>query len=108
MMAYNLSPKAVRYVYILVIFHSVLTIFMGWPSGPFPSALRAAGDGKWAMCVSVCALLVGRLFFSYLFAVWMDFQIVGMWMAMATHWTMNAAGAYIHYRNGKWKNYRVV
>lgn len=108
MMAYRLSEEAVRYVYILVTFHSLLTIIMGWPSGPFPAALRAAGDVRWAMYVSIFGLLVGRLFFSYVFAIWMDFQIVGMWMAMATHWSINAAGAYIHYKNGKWKNFRVV
>lgn len=108
MKAYRLSDEAVHYVYILVIFHALLTIVMGWPSGPFPAALRAAGDVRWPMYMSVLSLTVGRLFFSYVFALWMDFQIVGMWMAMATHWSMNALGAYIHYRNGKWKNYRVV
>lgn len=108
MKVYNLSDEAVRYVYILVIFHGILTIIMGWPSGPFPAALRAAGDVRWPMYVSLLSLTVGRLFFSYVFALWMNFEIIGMWMAMATHWSMNAVGAYIHYRSGKWKNYRIV
>ncbi len=108
MKAYRLSDEAVRYVYILVFFHALLTIVMGWPSGPFPAALRAAGDVRFPMYVSIVGLTFGRVFFSYVFAVWMGFEIVGMWMAMATHWSINALGAYIHYRNGKWKTFRVV
>ena len=108
MRLYRLSDEATRYVYILVTFHALLTIVMGWPSGPFPSAIRAAGDVRWPMCVSIVSLTFGRVFFSYVFGVWMGFEIVGMWMAMATHWTINALGAYVHYRNGKWKTFRVV
>ena len=105
---YKLSPEAKHYVLILVTFHALLTIVLAWPSGPFPTALRAAGDVRWQMGTAIVGLLVGRLFFSWLFAVQMNFQIVGMWMAMATHWSINAAGAYIHYHTGKWKNYRIV
>ncbi len=108
MKAYRLSDEAARYVYILVFFHALLTIVMGWPSGPFPAALRAAGDVRFSMYVSIVALVFGRVFFSYVFAVWMGFEIVGMWMAMATHWSINALGAYLHYRNGKWKTFRVI
>ena len=108
MKAYRLSDEATRYVYILVFFHALLTIVMGWPSGPFPAALRAAGDVRFSMYVSIVALVFGRVFFSYVFAVWMGFEIVGMWMAMATHWSINALGAYLHYRNGKWKTFRVI
>ncbi len=105
---YQLSEETKHIVFILVAFHSFLTIIMGMPSGPFPTALRAAGDVKYFMYVAIVALGIGRVFFSWLFAIVLNFQIYGMWMAMATHWTMNFLGAWFRYKSGKWKEHRVV
>lgn len=105
---YHLSPETNYYIHILVVIHAVLTIVMGTPSGPFPSALRAAGDVRYSLYVALISLAIGRVFFSYVFALWMHYEIIGMWMAMGTHWTMVFLGAYIRYRSGKWKNYRLT
>ena len=105
---YQLSPETIHYVYILVLFHGFLTVILGWPSGPFPTALRAAGDVRYSMYVAIIGLAFGRVFFSWLFAVKMNMQIYGMWLAMATHWGINAFGAYLRYRSGKWKEHRVI
>lgn len=105
---YNLSPETLHYVRRLVLFHGFLTIILGWCSGPFPTALRAAGDVRYSLYVAIVGLSFGRVFFSWLFAVKMGFQIYGMWMAMATHWSVNTIGPYLRYRSGKWKEHRVV
>ena len=105
---YRLSPETNHYIHILVVIHAVLTIVMGTPSGPFPSALRAAGDVRYSLYVALISLTVGRVFFSYVFALWMHYEIIGMWMAMGTHWTMVFLGAYFRYRSGRWKNFRLT
>lgn len=105
---YALSPEARRYVTILVTIHTIWTILLGTTSGPLPSAIRAAGDIRFTLIMSVCSLLIGRLFFSFVFALWLDFGIVGMWLAMGTHWSLNSFPALWRFQNGKWKNRKLV
>ena len=105
---YALSDEARWYAGVLVAIHTTFTIFLGTSSGPLPSALRAAGDAKFTMKVAVLGLVVGRLFCSILFSVWLDLGIIGMWLAMATHWSFNSVFGYIRFRNGKWKHKRIV
>lgn len=105
---YALSPEARHYVMILVTIHTIWTILLGTTSGPLPSALRAAGDIRFTLTMSVCSLLIGRLFFSFVFALWLDFGIVGMWLAMGTHWAMNSFPALWRFKSGRWKNRKLV
>lgn len=105
---YALSPEARRYVTILVTIHTIWTILLGTTSGPLPSAIRAAGDIRFTLMMSVCSLLIGRLFFSFVFALWLDFGIVGMWLAMGTHWSLNSFPAIWRFQSGKWKNRKLV
>ncbi len=105
---YALSDEARKYAAILVCIHTFWTIVLGSSSGPLPSAIRAAGDAKFTMTVSVVSLLFGRLFFSIVFSVWMDLGIIGMWLAMGTHWVINSICGYWRFRTGRWKNRRLV
>ena len=105
---YALSPEARHYVTVLVTIHTIWTILLGTTSGPLPSAIRAAGDIRFTLLMSVCSLLIGRLFFSFVFALWLDFGIVGMWLAMGTHWSMNSFPALWRFRSGKWRNRKLV
>ena len=105
---YALSPEARHYVIILVTIHTIWTILLGTSSGPLPSAIRAAGDIRFTLIMSVCSLLIGRLFFSFVFALWLDFGIIGMWLAMGTHWSMNSFPALWRFKSGKWKNRKLI
>lgn len=105
---YNLSEEAKHYTMILVIIHTIWTILIGTSSGPLPSAIRAAGDARYVMITSICSVLFGRLLFSIIFSVWLDFGIIGMWLAMAPHWTINSVSAYIRFRSQKWREKSIV
>lgn len=105
---YALSDEARWYAGVLVAIHTAWTILLGTSSGPLPSALRAAGDAKFTMIVAVAGLLIGRLFGSILFAVYFDMGIIGLWVAMGTHWVFNSAFGYMRFMNGKWKTKRIV
>lgn len=105
---YSLSDEARWYAGVLVAIHTLWTLLLGTSSGPLMSALRAAGDAQFTMRVAVTGLVAGRLFCSFLFAVWLDWGIIGMWIAMAPHWSVNSVCGYIRFRSGKWKNKRLV
>lgn len=105
---YALSEEGRWYAGVLVAIHTMWTIFLGTSSGPLPSALRAAGDAKFTMTVAVVGLVIGRLFCSILFSVWLGWGIIGMWIAMGTHWSFNSVFGYLRFRSGKWKHKRIV
>lgn len=105
---YELSDEARWYAGVLVKLHLLFTLLIGTASGGLPNALRAAGDVRFTMTVACLGLLIGRLFFSYIFAIVLDLQIIGMWLAMPTHWGFNAIGSYIRFRSGKWTQKKVI
>lgn len=105
---YALSDEAKRYAYILVVIHTFWTIILGTSSGPLPSAIRAAGDVRFTMMMAITSLLIGRLFFSFVFSLWMGFGIIGMWLAMGTHWSINSFLSMWRFKTGKWKNRKLV
>ena len=105
---YALSEEAGWYAGVLVAIHTLWTVLLGTSSGPLVSALRAAGDTKFTMTLAVLGLVIGRLFGSFVFAVWLDLGIIGMWIAMATHWSFNSFGGYWRFKAGKWKYKSVV
>ena len=105
---YELSEEARWYAQTLVLIHSFWSIVLGTSCGPLPTMLRAAGDVKFTMTVACFALVFGRLAFSYLFAMVFELGIIGMWLAMPVHWSINSIGSYLRFRSGKWKTKRVV
>lgn len=105
---YDISYEAAKYAYILVCIHTGWTVLLGTTSGPLPTALRAAGDIRFTMIMAIVSVTVGRLFFSYVFALWLDFEIIGMWLAMGTHWSINSGLSWWRFKSGKWKNRKLV
>lgn len=105
---YDISYEAAKYAYILVCIHTGWTVLLGTTSGPLPTALRAAGDIRFTMIMAIVSVTVGRLFFSYVFALWLDFEIIGMWLAMGTHWAINSGLSWWRFKSGRWKNRKLV
>jgi Na+-driven multidrug efflux pump len=105
---YQLSDEASRIAFFLVLIHNVF-IFTVYPlSGPLSSAMRAAGDVKYTMLVSIFATVVCRVVLSLVFGVWLNMGIIGIWLAMGLDWTIRAVLFVLRYRSGKWKEYRVI
>jgi Na+-driven multidrug efflux pump len=83
---YHLSPQSSEYLTdILLIMMIALPLF--W-SGSFVTfnGLRAAGDGKFIIVVSIFTMCILRVGCGYLFAVYFGWGIRGLWSAMALDW----------------------
>lgn len=101
---YNLSDEAFRYALILIIIHNGFAILL-WPmSFTLPNALRAANDVKMTMFISVFSMCVFRLAFSQVFAIWMGYQIIGIWAAMVIDWIFRSGCFMLRVRKKLWKN----
>ena len=80
-----------------------------WPlSFTLPNALRAAGDAKFTMVVSMLSMWIFRIGFSYLLAQFMDWGLLGVWVAMFIDWIVRALVFLIRFLRGRWKAKRVI
>ena len=70
--------------------------------------LRAAGDVKYTMYVSIFSTIGCRVVFSILFGVCLDLGVIGIAFAMCLDWMIRAAFFWIRFRRGKWKEFRVI
>lgn len=73
-----------------------------------PSALRAAGDSKFTMCVAIIVMWTVRIGLSYFFVYSMNMGLFGIWLAMYLDWVVRAAIFALRYRSGKWLEQRVI
>lgn len=80
-----------------------------WPmSFTLPNALRAAGDAKYTMEVSVFSMWVFRVASSYFFADTMGLGVLGVWIGMYVDWVFRSILFIIRYISGKWLEKKVV
>lgn len=104
---YTLSAETLNYVYILVCIHGVFSFVVSPLAGTLSSAIRATGDVNSMMIGQVVSILA-RLLFSFVFGVWMNMGIIGIWFAMVVQWSVQAAVDVWRFRSGAWKNYSAI
>lgn len=105
---FALSASARNISITLILIHNISVIFF-WPSSfTLPNALRAAGDAKFTMFISIGAMFVIRIFFAYILGIVFKMGVIGVWIAMCIDWVFRSAAYYWRYRKGTWMNFRVV
>ncbi|UWP60072.1 MATE family efflux transporter [Ruminococcus gauvreauii] len=105
---YSLSPEAYHYAFILVWIHNVAGTLI-WPlSFMVPNALRAAGDVKYTMFISIFSMVVFRLAASVILGSYLQWGAIGVWIAMVLDWSFRTVMFGVRYKKGKWKKMRIV
>ncbi len=105
---YNLSPETSALTEQVIIAHNLMCIFF-WPIAfTLPNALRAAGDAKFTMTVSIITVWTCRIGLSYLFAYAFDMGLMGVWVAMFCDWIVRGAAFIIRFCGKKWLEKRVI
>ncbi len=77
-------------------------------SGALSSGLRAAGDVRFTMIVSILSTIVVRLLLSWVLGMLLDLGVIGIALAMAADWVVRAVIFLFRLRGGKWKNFWVI
>lgn len=104
MQLYNLSDEAMAFTHAIVWYHGITGILI-WPEAfTLANTLRAASDVKYCMIWSIISMWVFRIGFSYIIAVWMDWGVFGVWVAMSIDWVVRAILFIIRYRGTKWQH----
>jgi putative MATE family efflux protein len=105
---FNLSPEAVSEAARVLRLFAIFGIFMWVPAFALPFALRAAGDTKFTMWVSMISMWTTRIGLSYVFGRYLGWGLMGVWAAMIVDWAVRMACFLGRYISGKWKNFNVI
>lgn len=105
---YALEPETKQLVVWLVLLHNVFNAAAYPFSGALSNGLRAAGDVKFTMYVSIASTIAGRLFLSYLLGIVLDMGVIGIAVAMVCDWIIRAVIFILRQKSGKWKNFQVI
>lgn len=105
---YSLSPETKRLVVWLVLIHNAFNAAFYPFSGALSNGLRAAGDVKFTMYVSVVSTVAVRLLLSYLLGITLQMGVIGIALAMVCDWVVRAVLFIWRERTGKWKTFQVI
>lgn len=105
---YSLSNTTAAVVRQLLLWHCLFaTLF--YPAGfCTPAALRAAGDVRYTMTVSIVSMLVCRVALSYLFVKVFGFGVLSIWMAIFIDWGVRALLFTWRMRGNAWHKYKLI
>ncbi len=105
---YALAPETKQLVIWLVLIHNVFNALAYPFSGALSNGLRAAGDVKFTMIVSVVCTIAVRLLLSYILGIVLDMGVLGIAAAMVCDWVVRAVIFAVRLKSGKWKEFQVI
>ncbi len=105
---YSLAPETKQLVIWLVLIHNVFNAIAFPFSGALSNGLRAAGDVKFTMYVSILSTIAVRLLLSYLLGIVWNLGVIGIAVAMVCDWILRAVVFAWREKAGKWKEFQVI
>lgn len=105
---YALEPETKRLVILLVLIHNLFNAIAYPFSGALSNGLRAAGDVKFTMYVSILSTIAVRLFLSWVLGIVLQMGVIGIAEAMVCDWVLRAVIFFWRQKSGKWKTFRVI
>ena len=105
---YTLSSEVRHLTYILVVIHNCFAIFL-WPvSFTLPNGLRAAGDVRFTMVVSIGSMFILRIALGYILGIVFNMGVIGIWVAMGFDWMLRSFIYIVRFKSGRWKEFQVI
>lgn len=105
---YQLSADTMSTARILLLSDFACVILFWAISFVLPNALRAAGDVRFTMTVSMLSMWLCRVAASYVFAQFFQLGVLGVWIAMYLDWVVRDIAFVGRFIRGKWLTKKVV
>lgn len=105
---FALSEEAKQLTILLVLIHNICNGVLFPYSGAMPNGLRAAGDVRFTMIVSLLSTVFCRLLLSVVMGIWWSWGVVGVTIAMCCDWGLRLILYVGRYKSGKWKQFKIV
>jgi len=105
---FNLGEEATK-IAIILFQSSMVASILFWPSAfVLPNFLRAAGDAKFTMIVSIISMWAFRVGGSYILAMNLGWGVYGVWIGMYMDWFARSIAFIRRFARGKWKHIQVI
>ncbi|MDD6032073.1 MAG: MATE family efflux transporter [Oscillospiraceae bacterium] len=105
---FGLSAETAALGRTLTIIHSAMAIPL-WPASfTLPNALRAAGDARFTMVVSMTSMWICRIGLSFLLGSAFGLGVIGIWIAMTIDWIARVTCFVWRWKGHKWEQMRVI
>ncbi|MEG0770250.1 MAG: MATE family efflux transporter [Ruthenibacterium sp.] len=105
---YHLSAATTQ-LSVFALRYSCICTMLIWPmSFVLPNALRAAGDAKFTMVVSMGSMWIFRVAMSYVLGAWLGWGFFGVWVAMTIDWAVRTLFFVPRIFSDKWEKKRVI
>ncbi len=105
---YNFSAQTSDLAVQVLQVMTVMTIFFWTPSFTAPNALRAAGDVKYTLTISMISMWIFRVALCYLLVYMFDLGLMGVWIPMAADWVVRSIFFVPRLLGKKWQTKRVI
>ncbi len=103
-----ISPEAKELVIWLVLINNVFN-GLAYPfAGPLGNGLRAAGDVKFTMIVSITLTIAARLLFSALFGLCLGWGVIGVAVGMSIDLVFRGAIFLWRLKSQKWTRFQLI
>ena len=105
---FNVEAETMVLAKQIFFIHAIMGIAF-WPMAfTLPNALRAAGDAKYTMTVSMLSMWLCRIMLSYVLGKYFNFGVIGVWIAMTIDWIFRGAFFVVRFLRGKWQTKSVI
>jgi putative efflux protein, MATE family len=105
---YALSPETKHLVILLVLVNNVFNAVAFPYAGPLGNGLRAAGDVRYTMIVSITLTVGVRLALSVLLGLWLHLGVMGIAWGMGIDLSIRGLLFLRRLCSGKWETFKVI
>lgn len=105
---YNLSDAAYSLAVMTIRLNMFQTLLFWPPAFTIPNFLRAAGDAKYTMIVSIASMWIFRVMLSVILGVYLGMGFLGVCWGMFVDWYCRGIFFVTRFLKGKWKTKTVV
>lgn len=103
-----ISPEAKELVIWLVLINNIFN-GLAYPfAGSLGNGLRAAGDVKFTMLISITLTIAARLLFSALFGLWLGLGVIGVAIGMSMDLIFRGAIFIWRLKSQKWTQFKLI
>ena len=105
---FSLSPEAYAMALEVMVWFNIVSLFI-WPSSfTMPNILRAAGDARFTMTVSIISMWAFRVGFCYLCVLAFHGGLLAIWMGMYLDWAFRSLCFFVRFVRGRWLEQHVI
>lgn len=87
---FGLGDKTAAIANQLLLSITIVVPVLWAASFTIPAGLRASGDVKFPMIISICTMWFGRVLFGYLLGSVFGMGVLGIWIGMYLDWLLRA------------------